>query len=94
MSPSIIGVSNLIYLNTPLTSWLHLIESVFRSFNMESNSNYKKLKEEFVDKLTLIKQELDSNANNYNDVVPVMFEPKVRLSLSILRVKFIIRRYF
>jgi len=54
---------------------------------MESSSSYKKLKEEFVDKLALIKQELDSNANKYNDVVPVMFEPKVRLSLSILRVK-------
>ena len=86
LSPSIISNSNVIYLSSSLTTWEHQIESVFQLFNVETSKNHKRLKEMLVKKISIVKKEFDSKPNAYSDVLPVTFESKVRLVLSIMRV--------
>jgi hypothetical protein len=88
LSPSILTSSNLIYLGSSLTTWEHLIESVFQQLNVENSKNHKKLKELLVKKISMVKKEFDSKPSVYADVLPVTFDSKVRLALAILRVSF------
>jgi hypothetical protein len=90
LSPAIISTSNLVYLSSSLTIWQHPIESLFQnaSFLNGQSSNdslYKKLKEELLNKLSAVKEELDLRPNSYKDVLPVEFESRVRLVISILK---------
>ena len=84
LSPAILSSSNLTYLSTSLTSWEHVIESEFIK-NM-NDSNFGQLKLEFMKKLAIIKTEFNLKPLNYVDVIPVSFESKTKLILSIMRV--------
>lgn len=87
LSPSVVSTSNVMYFSSSLTIWEHIIESVFQSYNLDGNSIYKKLKEELSNILTQVKAEFDLRQPLfYKDVLPVTFESKVRLALSIMRV--------
>ena len=85
LSPAILSSSNLTYLSTSLTSWEHVVESVFIK-NM-NDSNFGQLKLEFMKKLAIIKTEFNLKPLNYADVIPVTFESKTKLILSIMRVR-------
>ena len=88
LSPSILSTSNLIYLSDSLVIWEHVIESVFQSLTYGSLNNISKLKKELLTKLQTIKNEFELNRKIYSDVLPVSFESKVRLVLSVIRVSF------
>ena len=85
LSPAILSSSNLTYLSTSLTSWEHVVESVFIK-NM-NDLNFGQLKLEFMKKLAIIKTEFNLKPLNYADVIPVTFESKTKLILSIMRVR-------
>lgn len=78
-----------------MITWEHLIESTFQSMAYGSQSSLSKLKIELISQLRLVKSEIALNSNFYSDVLPVTFESKVRLVLSILKViKIKIRKFF
>ena len=83
LSPAILSASNLVYLSSSLTSWEHLVEANFA--NHTNDTNYSLLKEELLTKLALVRAEFNLKPN-YVDVLPVTFESKIRLVLSILKV--------
>jgi hypothetical protein len=85
LSPAILSSSNLTYLSTSLTSWEHVVESVF--IKNTNDSNFGQLKLEFMKKLAIIKAEFNLKPLNYADVIPVTFESKTKLILSIMRVR-------
>ena len=89
ISPAIIATSNLIYVEDSLISWRNIVETFFQFFDNE-NMNKNKLKKELVLKLELIEKELYNNNCKksiiYVDLLPVSFESKIRLVLSILKV--------
>jgi hypothetical protein len=86
LSPAVISGSNIVYLDFSLVLWQHLIEVAFEPF-IKNNRNeiFLKLKTQFIKLLETIKKEFDSNQFDYINIVPVTFESKVRLSLSILK---------
>lgn len=86
ISPAVVSTSNLLYLGDSLVHWEHVVQAVFQSFTTGSLSNFNKLKSEFLSKLQSIKTEFDAKEKFYTDVLPVTFESKVRLVLSILKV--------
>ena len=87
LSPSLIANSSIFFLNYSLTLWEHIAESTFQQLNKDGNAVYKGMKEELVKNLHLVKAELDSKLDMYKDMLPVSFESKVRLCLSILKVR-------
>ena len=58
--------------------------------NLENTANYKNLQSELIKNLSVVKNELDTNANTYHDVLAITFESKVRLVLSIMKVSYLI----
>ena len=86
LSPSLIANSSIFFLNYSLTLWEHVAESTFQQLNKEGSAVYTAMKEELVKDLRLVKTELDSKPDMYKDLLPVSFESKVRLCLSIMKV--------
>ncbi len=86
LTPAVLSASNLFYLSTPLTIWQHYIDSAFLSFKIILPAS-KKLKDDLTSLLAQVKTEFDLKPFRYIDVLPVTFESKVKLSLSILKVK-------
>jgi hypothetical protein len=80
-----VSESSVCYLSYSLVTWQHVVESTFMQCG-GSSGNSQKLKEHFIRLLDQIKCELDSNALAYKDVLPVKFESKVRLTLSVFKV--------
>lgn len=98
ISPSILATSNMIYIDDPLVSWKHLVEAFFQLYDnavgesSSSLSSFKAIKKEIISTLEMIKKEIvdSSQATLYTDALPVPFESKVRLVLTILKVLTII----
>lgn len=86
LTPTILSSSNLFFLTTPLTIWQHYIDSAFLSFK-NVRPAYNKLKNDLISILAQVKAEFDLKPFRYTDVLPVMFESKVKLALAILKVK-------
>jgi hypothetical protein len=88
LSPSIVTLSNVIYLNGPLIKWNSIVETSFQNYP-ENISLYKNLRNETVKILTIIQSEYLTNPNTYTTVLPVSFESKVKFMMSIMKVSII-----
>ena len=85
LSPSIVTLSNVIYVNGPLVKWNSMVETCFQSYP-DNTSLYKNLRNETIKILIIIQSEYHSNPNKYTTVLPVTFESKVKFMMSIMKV--------
>lgn len=85
LSPSIITLSNVIYINGPLIKWNSIVETSFQMYP-DNIGLYKHLRSQAIQTLNTIHSEYESNPNKYTSVLPVTFESKVKFMMSIMKV--------